>query len=65
MQKAILTLRLTALAFSVVLSLATWAEAHHTVFSYQVDRFQGDGNLMGPHDGVFRCRGRLRRRLVV
>ena len=53
MQKAILTLRLIALAFSVVLCLASWAEAHHTVFSYQVDRFQGDGNLMGPHDGVF------------
>ncbi len=52
MRAATLTLRVAAVAFCGVLCLPSWANAHHTVFSYQVDRFEGDGNLMGPHDGV-------------
>jgi hypothetical protein len=33
--------------------VCTWpAAANHTIFSYQVDRLEGDGNMMGPKDGL-------------
>lgn len=41
-----------ASAAVVLAAMILPTDAHHTIFSFQVDRFEGDGNAFGPSDGV-------------
>lgn len=42
----------TGLSLGVAVALAAPAAAFHTAFSYRVDRFEADGNALGPFDGT-------------
>jgi hypothetical protein len=45
-------LMLGFVAAAIVTSFAGAASASHTVFSFEVDRFEADGNGFGPLDGT-------------
>jgi hypothetical protein len=44
------TLAFLCVAFAVALARPAWG--FHTIFHFQVDRFEADGNTFGPFDGV-------------
>ena len=47
---AVRALALLCVGLGLVVARPAWA--FHTVFHFQVDRFEADGNVFGPADGV-------------